>query len=68
MFWLAVAFTIAYKKSETFRNFVNGAIESVVQQTFSNFIDRFQPFIDWSKNIFNKLSAIVDFAIYLESN
>ena len=26
---LAVAFTIAYKKSETFRNFVNGAIESV---------------------------------------
>ena len=24
---LAVAFTIAYKKSETFRNFVNGAIK-----------------------------------------
>lgn len=59
---LAVAFTIAYKKSETFRNFVNGAIESV-KQTFSNFIQFIQPFIDSVKNIFKQaISAIVDFA------
>ncbi|MBO8552281.1 hypothetical protein INO47_13570, partial [Staphylococcus aureus] len=48
---LAVAFTIAYKKSETFRNFVNGAINSV-KQTFSNFIQFIQPFIDSVKNVF----------------
>ncbi|HHQ5173415.1 TPA: phage tail tape measure protein [Staphylococcus aureus] len=59
---LAVAFTIAYKKSETFRNFVNGAIESV-KQTFSNFIQFIQPFIDSVKNVFKQaVSAIVDFA------
>ncbi|BBN42324.1 phage tail tape measure protein [Staphylococcus aureus] len=59
---LAVAFTIAYKKSETFRNFVNGAINSV-KQTFSNFIQFIQPFIDSVKNIFKQaVSAIVDFA------
>lgn len=59
---LAVAFTITYKKSETFRNFVNGAIESV-KQTFSNFIQFIQPFIDSVKNIFKQaISAIVDFA------
>ncbi|MEZ1980668.1 phage tail tape measure protein, partial [Staphylococcus aureus] len=59
---LAVAFTIAYKKSETFRNFVNGAIESV-KQTFSNFIQFIQPFVDSVKNIFKQaISAIVDFA------
>ncbi|HDB3627073.1 TPA: phage tail tape measure protein [Staphylococcus aureus] len=59
---LAVAFTIAYKKSETFRNFVNGAINSV-KQTFSNFIKFIQPFIDSVKNIFKQaVSAIVDFA------
>ncbi|HCX9460986.1 TPA: phage tail tape measure protein [Staphylococcus aureus] len=59
---LAAAFTIAYKKSETFRNFVNGAIESV-KQTFSNFIQFIQPFIDSVKNIFKQaISAIVDFA------
>ncbi|HDJ3210462.1 TPA: phage tail tape measure protein [Staphylococcus aureus] len=59
---LAVAFTIAYKKSETFRNFVNGAIDSV-KQTFSNFIQFIQPFIDSVKNIFKQaISAIVDFA------
>lgn len=59
---LAVAFTIAYKKSETFRNFVNGAIESV-KQTFSNFIQFIQPFIDSVKNIFKQaILAIVDFA------
>ncbi|HDG6366706.1 TPA: phage tail tape measure protein, partial [Staphylococcus aureus] len=59
---LAVAFTVAYKKSETFRNFVNGAIDSV-KQTFSNFIQFIQPFIDSVKNIFNQaISAIVDFA------
>lgn len=50
---LAVAFTIAYKKSETFRNFVNGAIESV-KQTFSNFIQFIQPFIDSVKTSLNK--------------
>ncbi|CAC8728796.1 phage tail tape measure protein [Staphylococcus aureus] len=59
---LAVAFTIAYKKSETFRNFVNGAINSV-KQTFSNFIQFIQPFIDSVKNIFKQaVLAIVDFA------
>lgn len=59
---LAVAFTIAYKKSETFRNFVNGAINSV-KQTFSNFIQFIQPFIDSVKNVFKQaVSAIVDFA------
>ncbi|HDZ8803539.1 TPA: phage tail tape measure protein [Staphylococcus aureus] len=59
---LAVAFTIAYKKSETFRNFVNGAINSV-EQTFSNFIQFIQPFIDSVKNVFKQaVSAIVDFA------
>lgn len=59
---LAVAFTIAYKKSETFRNFVNGAIESV-KQTFSDFIQFIQPFVDSVKNIFKQeISAIVDFA------
>ncbi|COX60705.1 TP901 family phage tail tape measure protein [Staphylococcus aureus] len=59
---LAVAFTIAYKKSETFRNFVNDAIESV-KQTFSNFIQFIQPFIDSVKNVFKQaVSAIVDFA------
>ncbi|EXN87305.1 phage tail tape measure protein, TP901 family, core region [Staphylococcus aureus DAR5838] len=59
---LAVAFTIAYKKSETFRNFVNGAINSV-KQTFSNFIQFIQSFIDSVKNIFKQaVSAIVDFA------
>ncbi|HDJ1279437.1 TPA: phage tail tape measure protein [Staphylococcus aureus] len=59
---LAVAFTIAYKKSETFRNFVNGAINSV-KQTFSNLIQFIQPFIDSVKNIFKQaVSAIVDFA------
>ncbi|MDG5201117.1 phage tail tape measure protein [Staphylococcus aureus] len=59
---LAVAFTIAYKKSETFRNFVNGTINSV-KQTFSNFIQFIQPFIDSVKNVFKQaVSAIVDFA------
>ncbi|EVU88725.1 phage tail tape measure protein, TP901 family, core region [Staphylococcus aureus M13384] len=59
---LAVAFTIAYKKSETFRNFVNDAIESV-KQIFSNFIQFIQPFIDSVKNVFKQaVSAIVDFA------
>ncbi|HFD6352980.1 TPA: phage tail tape measure protein [Staphylococcus aureus] len=59
---LAVAFTITYKKSETFRNFVNGAINSV-KQTFSNFIQFIQPFIDSVKNVFKQaVSAIVDFA------
>lgn len=59
---LAVAFTIAYKKFETFRNFVNGAINSV-KQTFSNFIQFIQPFIDSVKNVFKQaVSAIVDFA------
>lgn len=67
---LAVAFTIAYKKSETFRNFVNGAIESV-KQTFSDFIQFIQPFVDSVKNIFKQaISAIVDFAkdIWIQIN
>ncbi len=59
---LGVAFVIAYKKSETFRNIVNGVVNAI-KQTFMNFLTFIQPFTDGIVNTFKSIvGAISAFA------
>lgn len=59
---LGVAFVIAYKKSETFRNIVNGVVNAI-KQTFQNFLTFIQPFTDGIVNTFKSIvGAISAFA------
>ncbi|TDM35189.1 phage tail tape measure protein [Macrococcoides canis] len=59
---LGVAFVIAYKKSETFRNIVNGVVNTV-KQTFQKFLNFIKPFTDGIVNTFKSIvGAISGFA------
>lgn len=59
---LGVAFVIAYKKSETFRNIVNGVVNAI-KQTFMNFLTFIQPFTNGIVNTFKSIvGAISAFA------
>lgn len=64
---LTAAFVIAYKKSETFRNIVNGVVNAI-KQTFMNFLTFIQPFTDGIVNTFKSIvGAISGFATQIGS-
>ena len=55
---LAGAFTLAYKKSETFRNFIDNLVEKI-KELFFGFVDWMRPGLDAIIDFFNEIRSVV---------